>query len=346
MIKVGKARLGGSNKKYFKLEKGDNIYRILPPLGNLADDGVWAVYYKIHYGYRGLPDSTGKTRMRPFVSPEVVNRQNKMVEVVDAAKERIETLKSALVAAKERGDVATVKQLSEMVRNYNLDAKWYVNAINKQGEIGLLKIPHKAKQALENQIKILEQEGVDALGIEGRYFNFNRSGDGRDTQYQVTQYKEKIKVDGLGEVERAVPHVLTEELLRRLEKESHDLNKLFKRPTAEEVSRMVKEGATAVEAILGQSQGDEVEEEEDDVDSAIETATSNTAASTGSSNSTTTQATASATPTQQAPAPTASGFKVGTASVGSSSQAPTTQTSAAPQTNQSPEDFLKSVGLG
>lgn len=330
-MKIGKARVGSvSTKKYFKLEKGDNVYRVLPPLGDLADKGVWAVYHKVHYGYRGLPGPDGKARMRPFASPEVVNRQTRMVEVTDAAKERIEKIKQALSEARDRGDTESMKQLSNLVRTYNLDAKWYVNALNLQGEIGLLKIPHKAKQALEAEIQRLRQEGVNALDAEnGRYFVFQRTGEGRDTQYQVKVYKQKIEVPGLGMVDKDMPHSLTEDVVTRLDTESHKLDDLFRRPTAEQVVRIVKEGASAVEEILGrnsQSSGSEEPEDEEDLDTEMAVVQ-------------TSQPSLKAAPLPQSPVsvpkPKASAPVA---------QAPTSSVSDQ-ASEQSPEDFLKSIGL-
>lgn len=339
-MKIGKAKLGNSaTKKYFKLEKGDNVFRILPPMGDLADRGIWAVYHKIHYGYVGLPDRTGRARMRPFVSPEVLNRATRMVEVADPAKERIEKIKQALSEAKDRGDTETVKQLATLAKTFNLDAKWYVNAMNLQGEIGLLKIPHKAKQALESEIQRLSQEGVDPLGVEnGRYFVFQRTGEGRDTQYQVKVYKQRIEVAGLGMVEKDMPHALTEDVITRLETEAHKLNDLFKRPTAEQVARMVSEGPAAVEEILGRSQTNDMEDDgsEDDVD--MPSAASSPVRPQASS-------AAAAAVGNASPVLPKSSVKIGTAAT-SSASTPTPSMASTPSQDQSPEEFLKSIGLG
>ena len=40
-MKIGKAKYGAGKKTYFKLKDGDQTFRILPPLGDLADDGVF-----------------------------------------------------------------------------------------------------------------------------------------------------------------------------------------------------------------------------------------------------------------------------------------------------------------
>jgi hypothetical protein len=175
----------------------------------------------------------------------------------------------------------------------------------------------------------LRQEGVNALDAEnGRYFVFQRTGDGRDTQYQVKVYKQKIEVPGLGMVDKDMPHSLTEDVIARLETESHKLDDLFRRPTAEQVARIVKEGASAVEEILGRNRGSEEDEmEEEDVDS----------------DTTSVQASvpeilkSTKTPQAAVPAPKAK------PAVATQVSAPAPALNS--DTEQSPEDFLKSIGL-
>src|SRR5271156_1391683 len=98
-MKLGKAKYGAGKKTYFKLKEGDSIYRILPPLGELADDGIWSLYYKINYGYTNV---SGKSRA--FESSLVKNRKSEMIEVPDAAVERLDKLKGSLEAAKAKKD--------------------------------------------------------------------------------------------------------------------------------------------------------------------------------------------------------------------------------------------------
>ncbi|MHA1675946.1 MAG: hypothetical protein ACTSU6_02095, partial [Candidatus Njordarchaeales archaeon] len=74
-MKVGKTKYGGG-KKVFKLKDGDNVYRILPPLGKLADAGRYSQYYRVEWGYKN-----SKGQNRPFQDCRVVNRSNNMVEV-------------------------------------------------------------------------------------------------------------------------------------------------------------------------------------------------------------------------------------------------------------------------
>lgn len=239
-MKIGKAKFGSQNqqRKYFKLKDGEQAYRILPPLGELADQGRWSVFHSVHYGYKS---TDGK--QKPFLTCEVKNRKNGMIEVADAAKDRITNLKAKYEDAKKTGNKAVTEALEPLVGPtgmYNLDNNHYMNVVDAQGNVGILKIRHKAKLALEAEIKTLHADGVDPLSVDnGRFFVFTRSGFARDTTFGVKILKEKLKVEGVGMVERDVVHVLDDEMLNRLEAEAGELGKIFRQLTAEEVKQIV-----------------------------------------------------------------------------------------------------------
>lgn len=240
-VKIGKARFGGQfqQRKYFKLKDGEQAFRILPPLGELADSGRWSLFYSVHYGYK-----TSDGKQKPFLSPEVKNKKNGMVEVLDSAKDRITSLKVKYEEARKSGNKAAFDKLNDLVGPtgmYNLDNNHFMNVIDAQGNIGVLKLRHKAKLALETEIKKLNSDGVDPLSPEtGRFFVFTRTGMGRDTTFSVNVLKEKLTVEKVGVVERDVVHVLDDELLKRLGSEAAELDKLFRRFTSEEVKNIVE----------------------------------------------------------------------------------------------------------
>ncbi|NJO48276.1 MAG: hypothetical protein HC840_01010 [Leptolyngbyaceae cyanobacterium RM2_2_4] len=238
-MKIGKAKFGFTQKKYFKLKDGESTFRILPPLGELADEGRWSMFYKIHYGYKNT-----KGKLRVFQSSLVKNRKSGMIEVPDAADQRIKDLKAKLEEAKAAGNKAVVEKLGKLVSGqkpmYNVDSNHYLNVIDDQGNIGVLKLRHRAKTALDVQIKKLREKGVDPLSVDnGRYFVFTRSGTGLDTSFQVDIKQEKLRIEGVGEVNRDIVHKLSEELISRLGEEAAELGKLFRALTADEIQRIV-----------------------------------------------------------------------------------------------------------
>jgi hypothetical protein len=267
-MKIGSAKYGGEYKKktFAKLKEGEAMYRILPPLGDLADKGVWSVYWNVHYGYT---NSAGK--LRTFASPLVKNSKTKMIEVPDAALERIQKGKAQLEEAKKAGNAELASRLTVLFSGpkpkFNMDSNHYMNAVDASGNIVILQLRHTAKKLLDIEIKALRDKGIDPLAVDtGRYFTFRRTGMGLDTEFKVSVAQETINLPGTNEeVKRDIKHTLTQELIARLEAEAGDLDSLYKTPSAAEVAQIVAEGAPAVDRILdakGASAGDEVDADE------------------------------------------------------------------------------------
>lgn len=367
MSVFGKAKFGGKGREYFKLKDGTNgPYRILPPMGDLAEEGRWSVFHAIHYGYK---NSEGK--MRVFVSPLIENRKTKMVESPDAALEFINKLKVKLDEAKKANNKELVNKIQELVggkkSRYNLDKNHYLNVIDLQGNIGILKIRHRCKLALDAEIKKLRGSNIEPLGeTTGRFFSFHRSGTGMDTVYSVSVYKQKLNVEGVGEVEKDVIHSITDDIARRScvqnkdgsfsYKEAGRLDSLFAKPTSEEVARIVNEGPKAVDEILDSktetADADDGGLEDDETPAvntaqAVTTATSSTVQTPDAAAlvaaAALTQATPVAAPVAPAPAPVVTQAPVVTAPPAASTGAP--KTTAEKLEDQSVADFLKSLDL-
>jgi hypothetical protein len=268
--KIGKPKRGGVKKNYWKLKDGSAVYGILPPFGDLADDGIWSVYYKVQYGYK---NPEGKSRA--FNGCEVKNRKPPyMTEIPDAATDRISMLKGKLEAAKVAKDDKTKTALLKLVggpkSQYNTDSNHYLNAIDLQGNIGILKLRHKAFQALKAEIEKLEKKGVIPHGVENRrFFTFTRTGNAMDTTFKVDVYKEVVATKEFGDVERDVVHTLTDEILERLSDEAGKLDTLYKSPTSEQVAQIVAESdlktgiSPNIDNILGFTSNDEEEPADD-----------------------------------------------------------------------------------
>lgn len=255
-MEIGKAKYS-SGKTVFKIQDGDNVFRILPPLGKLAKSGKWNMYYRVEWGYK---NSAGKNR--PFQDVRVVNYDTKMVEVESAAhlrREALKTQKNELTAALRNDPTNSelrhmVNSVTEDIKRYNLDAKYYLNVIDLQGKIGLLKIGSRAFKALKVEIDKLRKQGVDPLSVDnGRFFNFNRSnstGNFQDTAYQVTVYKERVEVGG-ETYEKDKAHKVDKSVIDRLSDEAFELSNMYPEVTASQVEQMVNGGSAAVDRILG-----------------------------------------------------------------------------------------------
>jgi len=265
-VKIGKAKpQGGGKRNFFKLKDGDNVFMVLPPLGDLADDGVWKAYHAVHYGYK---DSQGK--LKPFLSTEVINYKTKMVEVPDAALDRVKKIETQYKEAVANRNIEEAKRLKSIKERYNLDKKFYVNAMSLNGELGLLKVPYKSMKVLEAEIDRQKAAGIDVMDVDnGRFMVFRRSGTGLDTAHQVLTYKEKMKIEGVGEVEKEKVATLDESTLKRLATEvSLNLKTIFKSITADQVALIVEADMagdfSVIDSILGGSAA--VEEDAEEVD--------------------------------------------------------------------------------
>lgn len=352
--KIGKASYSNGRKNYFKLEKqGDSVFRILPPLGKLADEGIWAVYHKVQYGY-----SNSKGRMRPFESPEVKNFRTKMIEVEDPASTFGKKLSAQFLEAKNAKNEVLAENIKKLARKYNLDNKWYLNVLDTSGNIGLLKIPHRMKQALDVEIKKLEAKGIDPLSIEnGRYFVFTRTGTGTQTTHRAAVYEEELDIPNVGKVKKEKVHVLTDEVLNRLSDEYHELDELFTRPTSEQVKLVVEQeierlagkrtDCPAIDSILGVNDADRgasAEEEEvasnDEVDSLVDEASKPASLA-----PTTSVPVAAKTATPAAETKTVARTEVKVGKSATSENTAAAANSAGAIEKMAPEDFLKHIGL-
>jgi hypothetical protein len=243
-MELGNPTSGGARKKknYFYISQGSNVYRILPPMGALAKDGIWSRYYEVHFGYVNKEGF-----MKPFQSCEVKSRDRKMIEVPCPAKERIKRWEDQLVQIKERiktspsAELSSAKAYIEALTGYegqyNLEKRHYMNAMNDKGEIGLLALKHKEKLALEEALKQIEAkyQGLKANGIEGCFIEFRKSGKGLDTITQASGHM----VLNADQSEKLNRHTVGPDIIPRLKDEAFELDKLYYAPTEEEIQSMV-----------------------------------------------------------------------------------------------------------
>ena len=237
-MEIGKSKDGGG-KKVFKVEDGDNVFRILPPLGKLAKSGKWSQYYPVQWGF-----SASNKKKRPFQDCRVVNFNTKMVEVESPAKllrDVIVAKKDAVVEAFKTGKASKEQVTSavDVVKKYNLDAKHYLNAVNLKGEIGLLKLNSTLMKHLKAAIKKYTDKGIDPRAVDrGIFFNFtraNETGKIQDYVFSVSPYYEEQADGSL----REKIHVMDEAFIGRLEAEAFELTDLYPAPTPEQIQSFI-----------------------------------------------------------------------------------------------------------
>lgn len=335
----GEAKFGGNKTNWFKFPKegGSLILRILPPYGSLRKTGRWNQYYAIHFGYRDT-----KGNLRPFESCEVINRNTKMVEVVDPAVERIKKIKMAQDKAKVEGNDELVKKLGEQLKIFNVKKSYYMNVMDLQGKIGVFSISYRMKEALEAEIKALQAKGVNPIGLnDGRFFVFTRTGFGSNTSHKVSVYKEEVTMNGM-QVEVDKKSSLTPDVADRIQSEGADLGSLYISPSSEEIAQIVSGNAKTLEDVFAKyrtSGNDDGEYGGDDEDQGTSTSRSTSSSSQSASAQTQAAATVTQTRTEQT---------LTTPVVETKQAAVVEQAPAAPSQDfaqMSNDDFLKSMGL-
>lgn len=246
---IGTASYGLKKKNKWNVEdneKGDavNIYRILPPFGALAEDGRWAFFDKVHWGYK---DSNGWSRN--FRCIKEVDFKTKMVKQACPECDLIEkTLKKkdAFIEQQKANGLSdeqakeAAKPLSEWLKSHNLDKKWYINVKNQKGEVGRLKVAHKHFQALQVVIEDLLKKGIEPIDVNGGvWFNFKRTGRGLQTQHFVYVDTEAITLPDGRKVQGDKPAPLTPDDLAKMQKDAYELNTMFTDLTFEKIKRLV-----------------------------------------------------------------------------------------------------------
>lgn len=203
----GTAKQGGEAqwKNHALSETAPNVFRIAPPVKSLKSSGRWSQYDSLHYGYT-IPNEQNpdKPRHKPFRCVFKKNRANGMTEqdcpecnLLQSKENEVEALKAQQVASGKTPDEAEefVKGARRLLREHNLDKKHYVLAKNLAGEWGVLKIPHRAKQALDKVIDdyMKGNGGEHPLHpVNGVWFRFTRKGKGLQTEYYVDIENESL----------------------------------------------------------------------------------------------------------------------------------------------------------
>lgn len=269
-FKVGEPGTGESKyqkKEYFQFKSGTSlVLRILPAMGALADKGVWNKYYATHFGYRG---TNGKmflfqsTLERDRVNKDVIIQGDKALDRANEYKEKQEKLKQVLreLSAqdpKRPALEAKLAEISDLAQTFNVDKKYYVNAIDLTGKIGVLGLGYKDFNTLKDlRKKLQDEEQIDIVSVKnGIFLNFTKNGRGIDTVSTITPFMETtVGADGKKSRDyKTLP--ITEELFPKLEREAHDLANLYAKVTPEQIEQMVAGGPAAVDIVRKMVYGD------------------------------------------------------------------------------------------
>ena len=226
----GKPKYGsGGQRNTWSIQKGDNRIRILPPMHSLAEEGRWAVYETMHWGYAGVDGKDqNKTKARPFRCIKEEDRRTNMllqecpectlIEQYKAQEKEVEARLRSEGKAEEEVQ-AGLAPIQGWLKAHRPDAKWYM-AVKKGDDFGQFKIPHRMKKQIEEIIqKVLAEDGIDALDLDqGLEFNVKRTGDGFSVPDTVELVMEDVLVNGRKLKQIKVSPITEEEANKALEK--------------------------------------------------------------------------------------------------------------------------------
>lgn len=173
----GLANYETAEKKYLKvstLKKGENVFRILPPMKSQVHTGKWSQYYATHSGYKtpnpnkpesflyhpfyciGQPKSFRATITEKCFECEKIKE---MTEIRDRANGLEKT-------APEKYE-QLVSPVAEWLDSHWLDKKHYVNVMLPDRTFQVLKLAHRTKQMIDNIFKSLkENDEIDPTAID------------------------------------------------------------------------------------------------------------------------------------------------------------------------------------
>lgn len=224
-VAIGEANIGEGGNNWKVNGKGvDNIYRLLPPLGDLANDGRWEFGHASHWGYE---NSDKKARL--FECIEVKNMETKQITTVcPECSEHIAPMKAerdrkfqdavAYLQTKqgmgkdqaERVANEKLKAYDQAVNRFNRSYRIYVNVVNEKGEIGVLNMAFRHLQLLKKKIAEFRKDGIDSFTPkQGVWFNFRYSGAADHTV-------DPVYVGNAMEGQKLKPGVLTMDILKQL----------------------------------------------------------------------------------------------------------------------------------
>jgi hypothetical protein len=241
-FKVGATRFGnatGSKQTWHKLEAGDNMYRILPPLFSLAEKGQYSKFYAFHGGFR-----TSNGRVNMFRCLEVKDNKTKLVKVhcpvcdmVTENMAKYKLVKDAVAAGKATEEQAK-KFWMEKVFPFKVQKAFFMNAISQSNQIGVLGIPYKAWQSVDHVIQSTHKTlGIDITGVEGAWLKIKKIQPypgSKDTSYGA-----ELVYEQNGASFSLKRHVLSPDAIQSLQTTAFDVGNLYRTISLEDAASLV-----------------------------------------------------------------------------------------------------------
>ena len=236
-----------NRRKTFYLKDGSNLFRVLPPAGSLADKNKIAQYWSVLW----LTDSRGKKR--PVSS--ILKKNKDVVLQYDPLLTRMEEMKKQLeIATANNENPATILALKENLQRVMHKKFYALNVIDASGAYGVLEIPYTSYQNLEQRIRELNTQGLDAIGIgpdKGIFFDFKKTKDERGRVVYPVDPAIRTAKDASGQFTMSYIRMsLSDEDAGRLASQAEDLTKLYRELTVDQQSALATMDQRVFDAIF------------------------------------------------------------------------------------------------
>lgn len=229
--------------KRHKVNPGHNVFRILPPFGD-SSNGYAYKKWQIIWGLVD-PDSG---RARPFASSMTTEKRCPVTEYVQLLKKKAEQLKSQLQAAGESEDVVKERlaALNKLTTDLSPKTVYIYNAADKSGEVGLLELKSTAHKKMKAEmIQYIQDYNQDPTSLNseesdsGVWFDVVRTGEGRDTEYDVKKYQNKVKKASGGFAFEDDRSALPDSIVENYESMAYDLSSVYQVKSYDELQQIL-----------------------------------------------------------------------------------------------------------
>lgn len=230
--------------KRHKVKEGHNVFRVLPPFGDNSNGYAYRKW-QIIWGLTD-PDSG---RMRPFASSMTSEKKCPVTEYTQTLKKKLETLRTQLQASGESEDSIKerLSSLSKLITDLSPKTVYVYNAIDKSGEVGLLELKSTAHKKMKAEmVQYIQDYNQDPTSLNsdeldsGVWFDVIRTGEGRDTEYDVKKYQNKVKKAAGGFSFEDDRSPLPDSVVENYENMAYDLSSVYQIKTYDELSKILE----------------------------------------------------------------------------------------------------------
>lgn len=234
--------------KRHKVKDGHNVFRILPPFGESSNGYAYKKWQIIW----GLSDpETG--RSRPFASSMTSEKRCPITEYVQQLKKKSDQIRSQLQAAGETEE--SIKErlapLNKLATDLSPKTVYIYNAVDKAGEVGLLELKSTAHKKMKAEmIQYIGDYNQDPTSLNsdetdsGVWFDVIRTGEGRDTEYDVKKFQNKVKKPTGGFSFEDDRSALPDSVVENYDNMAYDLSSVYQVKSYDELQEILEANMT------------------------------------------------------------------------------------------------------